>query len=93
MGKVKTVTSFQLFSMIFISIIFYAMMYSSYFVREPDLLMMSTAAFLAFAVLLTVSVPLFLFAEHSSKNNIIVSRSSTTSYNRNPPLAITNGGD
>ncbi len=71
MGKVKTVTSFQLFSMIFISIIFYAMMYSSYFVREPDLLMMSTAAFLSFAVLLTMSVPLFLFAEHSSKNNII----------------------
>lgn len=71
MDKKRTIAPYQLFCVIFISNVFFAMMYSSYTVKKLDLLMLSVSAIAAIFVLLLLLIPFFIFTKRSGSENII----------------------
>lgn len=71
MEKLKAISPFQLFSVMFISSIFSAMMYSKHMVKELNLLMYAVSALVCIAVMFAVTIPLVIFAKRSDDSNII----------------------
>ena len=71
MDKSKSISPYQIFSVIFVTIVFSAMMYSNYTVNNLDLLMLAVSAIFAIVVLSVLSIPLFIFAKRSENENII----------------------
>lgn len=71
MDKKRTIAPYQLFCVIFISNVFFAMMYSNYTVKNLDLLMLSVSAIIALAVLSVLLIPFFIFTKRSENENII----------------------
>ncbi len=71
MNSSKTVSQYQLFCLIFITITFSAMMYSDYTVNNPDLLMLAASSVSAAIILMLTALPLFLFYKRSCDQNII----------------------
>ncbi len=71
MDKTKTVTQFQLFSMMAISSIFCGMMYSRYTVNETSLLTYALSALISVFILLAAVIPLPVFQKKNPECNVI----------------------
>ena len=71
MDKSKSISPYQVFSIVFVTAVFCAMMYSNYTVNNLDLLMLAVSTIFAIAVLFVLSTPLFIFARRSENENII----------------------
>ena len=71
MEKLKAISPFQLFSVMFISSVFSAMMYSEHMIRELNLLMYAAASIVCIVVMIVVTIPLVIFSRRSCDSNII----------------------
>ncbi len=71
MEKMKAVSPYQLFSIMFISTVFSSMMYSEYISSDTDLLSYSAAAIAALLCLCVLALPFICFMKQSENANII----------------------
>lgn len=71
MEKLKAISPFQLFSIMFVSSVFCSMMYSQYLIGSMDLLMYAAASIMMIAVMLLLTIPLVVFSKSTENANII----------------------
>lgn len=71
MEKMKTVSPFQLFSILFISTVFSSMMYSKYITRNMDLLTYAVCSLIALLCLCVLIIPFVIFRKRFDDSNII----------------------
>lgn len=69
MEKLKAISPFQLFSIMFISSVFCSMMYSKYIVSDMNLLMYAVSSILAIGVLFIITIPLVIFSKSAGEEN------------------------
>ena len=71
MEKTKTVSPFQLFSILFISTVFSSMMYSKYITQDMDLLNYAVCSLIALLCLCILIIPFIIFHKKFDNSNII----------------------
>lgn len=71
MEKTRSISPFQLFSIMSVSSIFCSVMYSQYTVKQTDLLTYAVASLAAIAILLIIMIPLLIFKKKADEYNII----------------------
>lgn len=71
MEKMKTVSPFQLFSILFISTVFSSMMYSKYITKNMDLLTYAVCSIIGLLCLCVLIIPFVIFRRNFDSSNII----------------------